>query len=741
MPMYINRENEFNEIKQFISDDKKIIYINVQECSGFSTFLQERFSGFKTYYINYDGKTCESMIEKLLSIIPADEITEIQQVANSKYGKYNNSLLSALANQIIPYIGGALAEINNGKNGINLLNYNSQVLNSAITDFFKEKTTADKVEIFIDKAQYLCESDYSIIKQLTKIDNLYIIIAYSSNSPNINKLKNYFMDIKHGELKFIHPDTYIVTELSKQYNHKLTDEAADALLTSCRYNIHDIIYNLKNYRKKTDIFLSLTQIAILLIMYIIKYEIEIDELINILKYDKNFFEISQEKIKMDIDNLMEYGLLRVYKEKLYLFTGCQIIDDITSSYIDVFYYKNHIINYYLQKESITIREAELCYKISQDIKLQNQHWLDKIIIYKMQNDLPFEQDIVQNIKGNEKLQIIAFTYLRLYKDAYELLKSLKKKEKLNKDFKKLYAVILNRCRLHKKAKKNLNKCLANDENNFILKAYLVSNFIHSENIKGAQKLYEKESKELNNIDQGYFFRNCGAAFWDDLRPFEQALEIFEYNQELFGYYSTKCNLLTRRMMLDLENSYSDEFRQLENGFLEFGENNMHIFYNNWAIAELLNKNFETANKLLNTADAFSHSNMPHIFITINRACLCVAKGGYESALTIINNLESDVENIPVDRVKQKYYINKALIYFANNILNDDIIKKCQQYPDRYVPKLTYQKIKFYQDKLKTSQIYNTTDFINCFCPCYLEYWYINPLKLLSEKTINKILSI
>lgn len=195
------------------------------------------------------------------------------------------------------------------------------------------------------------------------------------------------------------------------------------------------------------------------------------------------------------------------------------------------------------------------------------------------------------------------------------------------------------------------------------------------------------------------------------------------------------------MMLDLENSYSDEFRQLENGFLEFGENNMHIFYNNWAIAELLNKNFETANKLLNMADAFSHSNMPHIFITINRACLCVAKGGYESALTIINNLESDVENIPVDRVKQKYYINKALIYFANNILNDDIIKKCQQYPDRYVPKLTYQKIKFYQDKLKTSQIYNTTDFINCFCPCYLEYWYINPLKLLSEKTINKILSI
>ena len=55
--MYINRENEFKIIKRFIYDGVKIIYINVQECSGFSTFVQERFSDFKTYYINYDGKT------------------------------------------------------------------------------------------------------------------------------------------------------------------------------------------------------------------------------------------------------------------------------------------------------------------------------------------------------------------------------------------------------------------------------------------------------------------------------------------------------------------------------------------------------------------------------------------------------------------------------------------------------------------------------------------------------------
>ena len=71
----------------------------------------------------------------------------------------------------------------------------------------------------------------------------------------------------------------------------------------------------------------------------------------------------------------------------------------------------------------------------------------------MQNDLPFGIELVQNIEKNKKLQIIAYTYLRLYTDAYELLKKIKKKEKLDRDYKKLYAVILNRCRLHKKAEK------------------------------------------------------------------------------------------------------------------------------------------------------------------------------------------------------------------------------------------------------------------------------------------------
>ena len=737
--MYINRENEFKIIKRFIYDGVKIIYINVQECSGFSTFVQERFSDFKTYYINYDGKTSESMIEKLLSIMPSDEIEKVQQFANLKYGEYNNSILSAMANQIIPYIGAILAEINNGKKGINLLNYNIEIRSSAITDFLKEKSKDSKIGIFIDKAQYLNESDYNFIRQLALIKNLYIIVAYSSESSNICKLKLNFESINCQELEFTHPDTYIVTELSKLYNHPITNEEANDLLVSHKYNIHNIIYYLKNYGQKIDI--SIMEKAILLIMYIIKYEIIIDELIKILNYDKNIFFNKSTEVKKCIDELKEYGILRLNDNKLYLFTGCPIVENIITSHADIFYYKYLIINYYTHKESISIKEAELCYKLSKELKLQNQHWIDKIIIYKMQNDLPFGIELVQNIEKNKKLQIIAYTYLRLYTDAYELLKKIKKKEKLDRDYKKLYAVILNRCRLHKKAEKKLLKCLSEDKNNYILKAYLVSNYIHSENIKGAQQMYEQESIDFSNIDQGFFFRNCGAAFWDDLRPLEQALEIFKYNNELFGYLSTKCNLLTRKMMLDSHRSYSSAFNALENEFLKLGENNMHIFYNNWAIAELLDNNFETAHKLLDIAYAYSHSKMPQIFITINRACLSVANGEYKKALNIIEEIEHDVEEIPIDRVKQKYYINKALIYFANNILNYDIIEKCRQYPDRYSKDLTYEKIKFYQDKLKSLQTYSDTDFNNCFCPCYLEYWYINPLKLLSTKTINEILSI
>lgn len=91
------------------------------------------------------------------------------------------------------------------------------------------------------------------------------------------------------------------------------------------------------------------------------------------------------------------------------------------------------------------------------------------------------------------------------------MKELKKQEKLKLEWEELFAVLLNRCRKHKKAEKILT-CLAEDPNNYVLKAFLISNYIHTEQLDKARKLYKIEKNNLKDTsadkNAGYFFRNC-----------------------------------------------------------------------------------------------------------------------------------------------------------------------------------------------------------------------------------------
>lgn len=738
--MYINRKNEKEIIEKYIDNDKNVMFINVKGSSGFSAFLNEQLGKHKTYHIIYEDRSIESLMEKLIKLMKPGEIKNIISYANKEYGEYDKSFLSALASQNIPFIGEVLATINEGKRGINYLNSNFEILSTSIIECFREISRNEKVGILIDKAQFLNESDFDFIHKLSQIKNVFLIIAYTSFTDNIRKLKLKMS--AYEELTFGHPNSYTIVELSKQFKHEISKEEAEALLIDKDYNIHKILF----YIKEADKNLTISELdnEIISILNILTNGIEITELEKIISFDTNTLHIETD-ITEALKKLIEYGVIKQQESILYLCTSALRDDNIKCSQADIFYYKDLILKYYSKENSESISKAEICYELANDLNLNSQDWLERILVYKMRIDLPFEAKLISYIKDNKKLQIIAYTYLRLYTDAKREMKELKKQEKLKLEWEELFAVLLNRCRKHKKAEKKILTCLAEDPNNYVLKAFLISNYIHTEQLDKARKLYKIEKNNLKDTsadkNAGYFFRNCGAAFWDDLTPFKDALKIFENFKDEFGTITTMCNLVTRKMILDRNVSQSPKFRELENKIQKFGNNNMHIFYNDWAIAELLDRNFDYCHKLLNMAHAYSHSLMPNIFIKINEACSLVYESKFSEALNIIDAIEDDVEEISIERVKQKYYINKALVYYANNKLSTNILEKCKQYPDRYNKNLTYTKIQFYQNRLEANQCYITEDFTKCYCPCYLEYWYINPLQLLSQETIDEVLSI
>ena len=91
----------------------------------------------------------------------------------------------------------------------------------------------------------------------------------------------------------------------------------------------------------------------------------------------------------------------------------------------------------------------------------------------------------------------------------------------------------------------------------------------------------------------------------------------------------------------------------------------------------------------------------------------------------------------LNRVRQKYYINYLLVEYLNG--NKDIEKwilKAQLYPDRYSPTFTTHVAYFYRQYMDTTQKAICRDWRDLYSPCGLAYWYMDPLKFLSEGFIN-----
>lgn len=738
--MYADRNGEFNLINSLISEGIQVIFVNTAACTGFSSFLNERFSDYTTYHLEYCSQRTISLAEMIFQRLSKEDLDSLQKIVDITYGDYEKKVLSTLAETNIPVVGSLLSNLNEGKKGKCVYDLNYQLIYSLLPNLFKFLSESNKIGFFIDGAQYINKSDYELICKLANIENCYVIIGITAPFDDLYKLKNRLNNCSYKEISFSKPTIALVLELASLYNFKITKNEAQKLLDAYEYNI----YKLSDYFKKQDTPMCIESLerAIIFICSIFPQELEQWIVKQILISDNNLI-VDDNSFHFAILKLHQYGIIEKRNSKLYLYKGNPTTAEIVSSLSDLLYYKKIVYTFLVKRKSKNNLDLELCYKLAKEFFLPKaMYWLNKLVINKLLLGLPIESNILTEleIQNNTKLLIIIYTYTRNYEKAKAKIEQLKSAEKLSKDYKKLYAVILNRCRNHIKAEKQLLKCLKKEPSDYILKAYLISNYVHQENLIAAKKLYYDDICYEENSNIAYFYRNCGAVFWDDLTPFIKAMNLFKKSEDWFGYYTTKCNLITRKMMLKLEDFSINDFKKIESKMAQYGNENMHIFYNNWGIAALLNEDLTSAEKYFQLADMFSNSMMPHIFIMINLACLKLKKEEYQEAKSIIDSIEKNIDTFPVNRVKQKFYINKALIYYSNNILDEQLLSDCSSYPDRYEPQYTNDIVSFYQKNIEAGKKYSSKDWQNCFCPCYLEYWYINPLKLFSTTTINQLLS-
>lgn len=124
--MYIDRDEEFKIIEQFIEDDVKVIFIETVACSGFTSFIDARFANYKKYHIKYHEDRKMNLGEMIFQEMTPEDLVLMQEIADLKYGEYDKKLLSIMAEGIIPYLGGLFSNWNEGKKTrpVYDLNYN-----------------------------------------------------------------------------------------------------------------------------------------------------------------------------------------------------------------------------------------------------------------------------------------------------------------------------------------------------------------------------------------------------------------------------------------------------------------------------------------------------------------------------------------------------------------------------------------------------------------------------------------
>jgi tetratricopeptide (TPR) repeat protein len=306
----------------------------------------------------------------------------------------------------------------------------------------------------------------------------------------------------------------------------------------------------------------------------------------------------------------------------------------------------------------------------------------------------------------------------------------------------LKGVLLNRTRNQEDAEKLLNECLEMEttiSQKSIIAAYLVSTYIHSEKIDDARRLYNDiVSKYPNSPQQGYLIRNAASAYKENrIEMYDNALSAFESSNDKFGYYTTLCN----KGYYTYLNGNCDEaleiLRKSADGIEPFTRTNLHIVYNNIGICYMSLGQYDEARQYLVIADEIGINSMPKLFSAINLACLLSITGQTDIALKKIKSLEDDIEKHPLNRVRQKYYSNRFLIeYLSGNRKMDELVKKIQQHPDRYNPEKTQLYQRFYKQLQKTRKEPSIDMWKKLFSPCGLVYWYIDPLKLFTEITLN-----
>jgi len=754
---YANRCSEFYAVENSFLLGKDAVFLIAGHAYGVTSFLKtlcerQRNSSTEVFYLNASQN--KSFSELLLEeLVRSSYLNDLQKMVDKKYGSKTETALES-AVKAIPYAGELIASLISKKQAIPIYTgcYPS-IIEEILIPFFNKCFKKNKVIIAVDNSQEINEESYMQFTNLLLQCKVKIIFVITSMDDNYLKLENYisnFEVIECNKVIFDPPQIKLVKELGIFWGCDVSTEEAEIIIKESEQNIHRIVANIKSVKQKIDFRFTPGEKTIVSLLYICSFPVTHVDMRELLGCAGQYYK-SQNEWEDDCFHLISIGVIGT-TEHGYVLESLHHpeVETCISSVTDMLLYSGIVYDYYSNLNSAeTSNTLSLLYKLSVQLQFSSSGaHAKKFLLFLLKQGTPIPKDIVihANLSNDNAEDNILASIISCKERDYEL--ALSHIERLNEErivpLNAYKAVLLNRTR-DNRATQELKDCILSENNPAIknlLLSFLVSDYIHSEKLLEAKDLFEEYASQMQeSYNFGYFARNTASAYKGFSPHYDLALKNFKLHNDLFGYYSTLCN---KGYSLCLENQFSEAlicFKEAENGLLQFGQVNAHIIFNDLGIYHLLNDDPQETYKYLNLAIQFAKTSMPLIFTKINMAVFYVTHGKLKPGISLIRSLEAEVNVHPLDRVRQKYFINRILIEFlTGNREISQLITFANRHPDRYNPNKTKMLLEEYKNLIKqpNSLPFSWKEF---YSPCGLVYWYVDPLKIIPKSILDQISAI
>lgn len=626
---------------------------------------------------------------------------------------------------------------------------------------FSDKYLKDKnVFVIFDKAEHLTESSRNdLIDFIGNNNRLHFSFILTNDSGNIsNNIETYAKkysaktSIKTKILSFPEPSSHLVKQIGILYGEEITSQEADNIVSCTNKNIYEII---KCFQKIDYLPLADFEKDIILFLHIFNFPLTSQRILELCQYINDVIMYNASEIDNAVNNLEKLYIIgkTYYSEKIpsYILLGTNhpsVKSTLDENKARILFLEEKIFDYLSKIEMTKCCESDLmlAYKLAKKHHSNKLHVLaNRLFKIKFLNGEEIEENIIENacllnFYNERKLLVLYYMSIRSYKKAFEILKNTT----VDEDYCFLEAILEERMRSKHASHALINclKCERENSRKSILLNYLASNFLHRKKLKWAKQLYSYCTNiGLNGRNYGYFLRTVAFVHGEADQLYNEALENFIKNNDEFGKYSTLVNMSYLKLQQKDFIKAKEYLDQAESKLEKYGTHACDILYNMKGLYYLLSDDFfpAQAETFFKFSKSITISSLPKIFASINLAISKIYLKQYRESLNIFQELEQEVENHPLGRIKEVYYANRLFAEFVNNNDLTNVLKKMLSHPDRYIPKITNRLGDIYQRKLDNKEQFNPVltpeDLrnMNLFSPCGAVYWYADPLKVIDFK--------